>query len=212
LAIAESKLSQFKSLCDRENCLYAVVGHATAQQDLIVEDVKFNNRTVELPLSVLLGKPPKLSIVAKHRQAVVVPFQSEAHTVGECVERVLQLPSVAAKNFLITIGDRSVTGLVVRDQLVGPWQMPVADAAVTAADYLTYSGEAMAMGERSPIAVIDAAASARMAIGEAITNLASVRVGDIANIKLSANWMAAAGNRPDDADLFAAVKAVGLEA
>jgi len=127
------------------------------------------------------------------------------------VERVLQLPSVAAKNFLITIGDRSISGQVARDQLVGPWQMPVADVAVTVADYRGYSGEAMAMGERTPIALVDPAASARMAIGEALTNICASWVGDIGNIKLSANWMAAAGHPGEDAALFDAVQAVGLE-
>lgn len=211
LAIDEARLEQFKALCERENCLYAVVGRATAEQDLVVEDKHFSNRPVELPLSILLGKPPKLSIDATHVTPTVKEFDAGALDVARCAERVLQLPSVASKNFLITIGDRSVTGQVVRDQLVGPWQMPVADAAVTAADYVGYSGEAMSMGERSPVAVIDAAASARLAIGEAITNLGCVQVGDISNIKLSANWMASAGNKPDDADLFDAVKAVGIE-
>jgi len=211
LAIAQDKLEQFEALCKRENCLYAIVGKATTQQDLVVTDKEFNNRPVDLPLSVLLGKPPKLSIDATHNKPDTIALNSGQLDVHDCVERVLQLPSVASKNFLITIGDRSVTGQVVRDQLVGPWQMPVADAAVTAADYDGYTGEAMSMGERSPVAVIDAAASAKLAIGEAITNLACVHVGDISNIKLSANWMAAAGNRPDDADLYDAVHAVGME-
>ncbi len=211
LAISANKLDQFKALCERENCLYAVVGHATKQQDLVVNDALFNNKPVDLPLSVLLGKPPKLAIDAKHYEPTVKPLNTQTLEVNECVNRVLQLPSVAAKNFLITIGDRSVTGQVVRDQLVGPWQMPVADAAVTAADYVGFTGEAMSMGERSPVAVINAAASARLSIGEAITNLGCVHVGELSNVKLSANWMASAGNQPDDADLFDAVKAVGME-
>jgi len=211
LAVANDKLESFEALCKRENCLYAVVGKATTQQDLVVTDKEFNNKPVELPLSVLLGKPPKLSIDASHNTPDTIAFNSGNLDVHDCVDRVLQLPSVASKNFLITIGDRSVTGQVVRDQLVGPWQMPVADAAVTAADYIGYTGEAMSMGERSPVAVIDAAASAKLAIGEAITNLGCVRVGDLSNVKLSANWMAAAGNQPDDADLYDAVQAVGME-
>jgi len=211
LAIDANKLDQFEALCRRENCLYAVVGHATAEKDLIVEDSLFDNKAVELPLSVLLGKPPKLSIDASTIVPTTIAFDTSELDVNDCAERILQLPTVASKNFLITIGDRSVTGQVVRDQMVGPWQMPVADAAVTASDYIGYTGEAMSMGERSPVAVIDAAASARLSIGEAITNLGSVRVGDISRIKLSANWMASAGNRADDAELYAAVKAVGME-
>ncbi len=211
LAIANDKLEQFEALCGRENCLYAVVGHATTEQNLVVTDSQFDNRPVDLPLSVLLGKPPKLAIDATHKKSETIALNSAKLDVHDCVDRVLQLPSVAAKNFLITIGDRSVTGQVVRDQLVGPWQMPVADAAVTAADYEGFTGEAMSMGERSPVAVIDAAASAKLAIGEAITNLGCVHVGDLSNVKLSANWMAAAGNRPDDADLYDAVHAVGME-
>ncbi len=211
LAVNAEKLDEFEALCARENCLYALVGEATREQHIVVNDKHFNNKPVDLPLNVLLGKPPKLAITANHQTPATKAFSSSNVSLDDCVQRVLQLPSVACKNFLITIGDRTVTGLVVRDQMVGPWQMPVADAAVTAADYVGFTGEAMAMGERSPVAVIDAAASAKLAIGEAITNLACVHVGSISNIKLSANWMASAGNRPDDADLFDAVHAVGME-
>ena len=211
LAVDINKLDTFIALCERERCLYAVVGEATAEQQLVVNDTHFNEHTVDMPLDVLLGKPPKVSIDATRRAGCDEQFDHSDITIEEAAERVLQLPSVASKNFLITIGDRSITGQVVRDQLVGPWQMPVADVAVTAADYRGLTGEAMAMGERPLLALINPAASARMALAESLTNIAASCIGDISNIKLSANWMAAAGHPGEDAALFDAVKAVGME-
>ncbi len=211
LAIAPASLKQFEALCRRERAPYAVVGEATASRDLLVDDRHFGNRPVELPLSLLLGKPPKMTRHARH-----IPFSREAFdttdiTIEDACQRVLQLPSVADKTFLITIGDRTITGMVARDQMVGPWQVPVADAAVTLADFDGYAGEAMAMGERSPIALVDPAASARMAIGEALTNLACAPILAIGQVKLSANWMAPAGHPGEDAGLFDMVRAVGME-
>ncbi len=211
LAVDQSKLESFIALCERERCWYAVVGTATSEQQLVVNDAHFDEHTVDMPLNVLLGKPPKLSIAAQRKQGCQEHFDHASITIEDAAERVLQLPSVAAKNFLITIGDRSITGQVVRDQLVGPWQMPVADVAVTAADYRGITGEAMAMGERPVLALINPAASARMALAESLTNIAASCIGELGNIKLSANWMAAAGHPGEDAALFDAVKAVGME-
>jgi len=211
MAIDTTRLECFKVLCERERCLFAVVGEATEQPQLLVEDPYLNDVPVDMPMDVLLGKPPKLAIDAQRRAFADNEFDTSNISVEDAVARLLQLPCVASKNFLITIGDRSVTGQVVRDQMVGPWQMPVSDVAVTVADYRGYTGEAMAMGERTPVAVVNPAASARLAVGEAITNIAAANIGDIGNIKLSANWMAAAGHPGEYAGLFDAVKAVGLE-
>lgn len=211
MAIDQHKLPLFESICQRERCLYAVVGEATEERQLTVEDSHFNNHPVNMPLDVLLGKPPKLSIDASRRAFASDAFDTRQVEMQEAVERVLSLPSVAAKNFLITIGDRSITGQVARDQLVGPWQMPVADVAVTVADYQGYAGEAMAMGERSPLAVLDPAASARMSLAESLTNLLAADIGELSNVKLSANWMAAAGHPGEDVALYDAVEAVGME-
>ena len=211
LAVDHKQLDAFKAICERERCLYAVVGTATDDAMLKVHDPVFNNEPVHMPMDVLLGKPPKLAIDATRRAFANSDFNTQNIDLDDAAKRVLQLPTVAAKNFLITIGDRSVTGQVVRDQLVGPWQMPVADVAVTVADYRGYSGEAMAMGERTPVALVNPAASARLAIGEAITNVIASSVGDIGNIKLSANWMAAAGHPGEYAGLYDAVQAVGME-
>ncbi|MFK7861003.1 MAG: phosphoribosylformylglycinamidine synthase [Granulosicoccus sp.] len=211
MAVDAHRLATFEAMCKRERCLYAVVGTATEEQMLQVSDSVFDNYPVNMPLDVLLGKPPKLSIDASHRQQASDDFTSAGIVIDDAVKRVLDLPSVAAKNFLITIGDRSITGQVARDQLVGPWQMPVADVAVTIADYEGYAGEAMAMGERTPLAVLNPAASARMALAESLTNIVAADIGDVSNIKLSANWMAACGHPGEDAALFDAVEAVGLE-
>ena len=210
LAIISERLPLFESLCQRERCLYAVVGKATEERELRVSDSRFDNFPVDMPLDVLLGKPPKLEITATHRQSVTDELNTASMDLADAVSRILQLPAVAAKNFLITIGDRSITGQVARDQLVGPWQMPVADVAVTVADYRGYTGEAMAMGERSPIALLDAAASARMALAESLTNIVAADIGQVSDVKLSANWMAATGHPGEDAALFDAVEAVGL--
>ncbi|MGV6809919.1 MAG: phosphoribosylformylglycinamidine synthase [bacterium] len=209
LAIDQSKLAEFEQLCARERAIYAIVGHATCEQQLKVSDSLFQNQPVDLPMDVLLGKPPKM-LRDVHHLTVQRPLLDFASiTLHDAIERVLRLPTVASKAFLITIGDRTITGMVTRDQMVGPWQVPVADVAVTASDYCGYTGEAMAMGERTPIALIKPAASGRMAIGEAITNLAAASVKQISDIRLSANWMAAAGHAGEDAALFDTVKAVG---
>ncbi|WP_252179051.1 phosphoribosylformylglycinamidine synthase [Endozoicomonas sp. 4G] len=211
LAVAPENMSLFAAICQRERCLYAVVGEATEASHLLVEDSHFDNQPVDMPLDVLLGKPPRM-----HRdvQTETVPQEAldlSGITLAEASERVLKLPAVASKNFLITIGDRSITGLVAREQMVGRWQIPVADCAVTATAFDTYAGEAMSVGERTPLALIDAPASGRMAIGEAITNIASTRIGKLGDIKLSANWMAAAGHPGEDARLYETCKAVGME-
>ncbi|MBL0610406.1 phosphoribosylformylglycinamidine synthase [Aeromonas jandaei] len=211
LAVAREKLPLFKALCERERAPYAVIGTATEEKHLTLSDQHFDNHPIDLPLDVLLGKTPKM-----HRDVASLPAQGKALqldgiTLGEAAERVLRLPTVAEKSFLITIGDRSVTGLVNRDQMVGPWQIPVADCAVTAATYDSYHGEAMSMGERTPVALLSHAASARMAVAEALTNLAPAHIGSLKRVKLSANWMAAAGHPGEDAGLYEAVKAVGEE-
>lgn len=211
LAISPEGLARFEDICARERCPYAVVGEATEQLRIVLEDDQAEARPIDLSLSVLLGKPPTMT-----RRATTVPYFSEeldVHAVplAEAVDRVLSFPTVADKTFLITIGDRSVTGLIHRDQMVGPWQVPVADCALTLADYSGFSGEAMAMGERAPLAVLDAAAAAQMAVAEALTNLAAAPVGRLSRVKLSANWMAAAGAPGEDARLYEAVRAVGME-
>ncbi|MBX2884470.1 MAG: phosphoribosylformylglycinamidine synthase, partial [Granulosicoccus sp.] len=211
MAVDSDALGQFETICERERCPYAIVGKTSQERLLQVHDSHFNNDPVRMPLEVLLGKPPKLTIDTSSRGHAGDDFDATGIDLNQAVDLVLTLPAVAAKNFLITIGDRSITGQVVRDQLVGPWQMPVSDVAVTVADYHGYCGEAMAMGERPPIAVLNAAASARMALGESLTNLVAANIGDITAVKLSANWMAASSHPGEDAALFEAVKAVGLE-
>jgi phosphoribosylformylglycinamidine synthase len=211
LAIAQQSHQLFTQLCERERCPFAVLGEAKEDRTLVVNDPEFDNRPVNLPLDVLLGKPPKMTRYVKHQPQVGEELDLSRVDPGEAAKRVLRLPAVASKEFLITIGDRSVTGLVARDQMVGPWQVPVADVAVTAMDYMGYMGEAMAMGERTPIAVLDAPASGRMAIGEALTNIAAAGIAKIGDVKISANWMAACGHEGEDARLFDTVKAVGME-
>ena len=176
-----------------------------------MEDSHFENNAVDMPLDVLLGKPPRMHRDIQRHDVKPDAFELSGIKLEEAVERVMKLPSVASKHFLITIGDRTITGLVNRDQMVGPWQVPVADCAVTASSFNGYTGEAMAMGERTPLALIDAPASGRMAIGEAITNIASANIKQISDIKLSANWMAAAGHPGEDEKLYDTVKAVGME-
>ncbi|MBU0654948.1 MAG: phosphoribosylformylglycinamidine synthase [Gammaproteobacteria bacterium] len=209
LAIAEERLDTFRALCERERAIYAVVGTATEEQQLLVGDSLFDNNPVDLPMNVLLGKPPKMLRDVHHQTFHKPEIDLSGIDVADAIERVLRLPTVASKSFLITIGDRSVTGMVVRDQMVGPWQVPVADVAVTSTDYTSNFGEAMALGERTPIALVNPAASGRMAIGEALTNIAAADIADLRNIRLSANWMAAAGYPGEDAALFDTVKAVG---
>ena len=211
LAIAPQRLEEFRALCERERCPFAVLGVATDDGRLTVKDDHFGNKPVDMPMEVLLGKAPKLHRDARRHRAAMPPLDVTGIDLKEAALRVLRLPAVASKNFLVTIGDRSVGGFTARDQMVGPWQVPVADVAVTAMGYDTFLGECFAMGERTPLALLDAAASGRMAVGEALTNLAAADVGAIGKIKLSANWMAAAGHGSEDAALFDTVKAVGIE-
>ncbi|HUY03944.1 MAG TPA: phosphoribosylformylglycinamidine synthase, partial [Rhodocyclaceae bacterium] len=207
---APERLEEFRALCERERCPFAVLGTATDDGDLVVHDRHFGNDAVAMPLEVLLGRAPRLQRTATHAASALPALDLQAIDVREAAFRVLHLPSVASKNFLITIGDRSVGGLTARDQMVGPWQVPVADCAVTAMGFGTKLGEAFAIGERTPLALVDAPAAGRMAVGEALTNLAAAAV-DLASVKLSANWMAAAGHGVEDAALFDTVRAVALE-
>ncbi len=211
LAVAAEDLDRFDAICKRERCPYAIVGDASEEPHLAVHDAYFDNSAVDLPMSVLFGKPPRMHRSARRVTFTKSVFDTRNIDLNEAVERVLQLPSVASKNFLITIGDRSITGLVARDQMVGPWQVPVSDVAVTASSFEGLAGEAMAMGERTPIAAIDAPASGRMAVGETVTNLAAARIDDISLIRLSANWMAAAGHPGEDDNLYRTVEAVGMD-
>jgi phosphoribosylformylglycinamidine synthase len=211
MAIDTAKLEDFKTICERERCPYAVVGEATGEEQLVLGDGHFDNNPIDIPMNLLFGKPPRMLRDVHHRTFRKPELDFSGVDIKEAALRVLQLPTVADKTFLITIGDRSITGMVARDQMVGPWQVPVADLAVTTSGLMGYSGEAMAMGERTPLALIDAPASGRMAIGEAITNIAAARIEKLGDIKLSANWMAAAGHPGEDARLYDTVKAVGME-
>ncbi|MFW5425656.1 MAG: phosphoribosylformylglycinamidine synthase [Methylophagaceae bacterium] len=211
MGVSPEQVEIFQAICERERCPWAIVGEVTAQQHLLVGDADNDNNPVDMPMSLLLGKPPKMLRDVKHQTFEKPELTLDGVTVSEALERVLRLPAVASKNFLITIGDRSVTGLVARDQMVGPWQVPVADCAVTLADHHGFIGEAMSMGERAPLALIDAPASGRMAVGEAITNIAAACIADMSDIKLSANWMAACGHAGEDAILYETVEAVGME-
>ncbi|MFN5745755.1 MAG: phosphoribosylformylglycinamidine synthase, partial [Methylococcaceae bacterium] len=203
-------LERFREFCARERCPYAVIGHATAEEQLVLSDRLLGDDAVNIPMSLLFGKPPKMQRVGQRVVPDLKPFTLKGIDPMEAGRRVLSHPAVADKSFLIHIGDRSVGGLVARDQMVGPWQVPVADVAVTTTGFHAHTGEAMAMGERSPIALINAPASGRMAVGEALTNLAAARIAAMADIKLSANWMAAAGSPDEDARLFDTVKTIGM--
>ncbi|KTT52048.1 phosphoribosylformylglycinamidine synthase [Pseudomonas oryzihabitans] len=211
LSVDAENFETFKAICERERCPFAVVGEATEERQLTVADSHFGNNAVDMPLEVLLGKPPRMHRSVTREAELGDAFDGAGLDLTESVERVLRHPAVASKSFLITIGDRTITGLVARDQMVGPWQVPVADCAVTATSFDVYTGEAMAMGERTPLALLDAPASGRMAIGETVTNLAAARIEKLGDIKLSANWMAAAGHPGEDARLYETVKAVGME-
>ncbi len=218
LAIAPASLAAFEQLCARERCPFAVVGVATEARELVVEDSAAPSATprdpqhepVHMPLDVLLGKPPKMQRNVTSVRRSGTPLDLTGVPLQQAVIDVLSHPTVASKRFLVTIGDRSVGGLTHRDQMVGPWQVPVADCAVTLADFSGFAGEAMAMGERTPLAALDAPASGRMAVAEAITNLLAAPI-ELPRVKLSANWMAACGEPGEDADLYATVRAVGLE-
>ncbi|MCM8597300.1 MAG: phosphoribosylformylglycinamidine synthase, partial [Candidatus Accumulibacter sp.] len=208
LAIAPGRLAEFADICERERCPFAVVGETTDDKRLIVADRHFANLPVDMDIDALLGKPPRMTRSAEHLPPLVVPFDATSVELKEAAYRVLRLPAVADKTFLISIGDRTVGGLTARDQMVGPWQVPCADVAVTLMSFQGYRGEAFAIGERTPLAVLDAPASGRMAIGEALTNIAAADIGQLGDVKLSANWMAAAGFPGEDARLFDTVRAV----
>ncbi len=211
LAIKPERLDDFRVLCERERCPFAVVGVATPEDQIIVHDQEFGDYPVDMPLPVLLGKPPRMIRNVTRETPRLAACEISQIDLHDAVERVLRLPSVANKSFLISIGDRTVGGMTARDQMVGPWQVPVADVAVTLMGFSTNRAEAFAIGERTPMALVNAPASGRMAVGEAITNIAAARIEKIGDIKLSANWMAAAGHHGEDAALFDTVRAVGME-
>ncbi|KAJ3162162.1 hypothetical protein HDU88_007082 [Geranomyces variabilis] len=212
MAVRPVDLPRFEAICKRERCPYAVVGVATAEQTLKVEDSLLGSTPIDLPMSTLFGKPPKMHRTTTTVAAERVPFQMPLGAgLEDAAERVLSLPAVASKAFLITIGDRTVTGLVARDQMVGPWQVPVADVAVTFSSYEGHAGQAMAMGERTPSALVNPAASARMAVAESLTNLVAANVEKLDTVRLSANWMSAADHPGEGAALYAAVQAVGMD-
>ncbi len=211
LVIPANRIEEFGALCARERCPYAVVGDITDDDWLKVDDPLLIETPVDVPLDVILGKPPKMLRDVKRVPTRGDGFATAQIDVRDAVLRLLKLPAVADKTFLITIGDRSVGGMISRDQMVGPWQVPVADVAVTVSDYVSVTGEAMSMGERSPLAILDGPASGRMAVGEAITNIAAADIAALDQVRLSANWMAACGEPGEDADLHATVKAVGEE-
>jgi len=211
LVVEATRIDEFAALCARERCPFAVIGELDASELLRVDDPELRTTPVQLPLSVLLGKAPRMRRDVRSRPAVASPLDLRAITVRDAAYRVLRLPAVADKTFLITIGDRTVGGLVSRDQMVGPWQVPVSDVGVTLADFENNAGEAMAIGERTPVAALDAPASGRLAVAEAITNLLAAPIAQLSDIKLSANWMAACGEPGEDAALYATVRAVGEE-
>jgi phosphoribosylformylglycinamidine synthase len=211
LVVAAEAIEEFAALCARERCPHAVIGTLTDDGRLIVRDALLGETPVDMPIEVLLGKTPKMLREVSTRRASGLEFGVTTIDPREALRRVLRFPAVADKTFLVTIGDRTVGGMISRDQMVGPWQVPVADCGVTTADYFGYAGEAMAMGERTPVALLDSPAAARLAVGEAITNILAADVRKLADIRLSANWMAACGEPGEDAALFVAVHAVGEE-
>ena len=213
LAISAESLPVFRELCERERCPFAVVGEATAEQNLVLSDSHFENKPIDIPISLLLGNPPRMrrrdaTGTMRKRQPKGLPLRG--YDISEIAHRVLAHPAVADKGFLITIGDRSVTGMVVREQMVGKWQVPVADCAVTASTLDSVTGEAFAIGERTPLALLNSGAAARMAVAEAITNIAAAKISALSKIRLSANWMANPATKGEGAALYEAVKAVGM--
>jgi len=211
LIVSEDRIDEFRLLCDRERCPLAVVGKLTDDGNLVVTDRDFDNRIVDMPMQMLLGNPPKMERTVEHAPVPDTKLDVDGIELEEAALRVLRFPAVADKSFLIHIGDRTVGGLCARDQLVGPWQVPVSDVAITASGFIADTGEAMAMGERTPLAVTNAPASGRMAVAESITNIAAAPIEHLGKVRLSANWMAAAGHPGEDANLFDTVKAVGAE-
>jgi phosphoribosylformylglycinamidine synthase len=211
LAIAPERLAEFRAICERERCPFAVLGEATGDGHLRVADPHFGNNPVDMDLDAILGRPPRMMRDVRRTRPARAPLDLAAVELREACYRVLRAPTVASKTFLISIGDRTVGGLCARDQMVGPWQVPVADCAVTLLGFETTAGEAFAIGERAPIALISPEASGRMAVGEAITNLAAAPIAELRRVKLSANWMAAAGFAGEDAALYDTVRAVALD-
>jgi phosphoribosylformylglycinamidine synthase len=208
LALVPGTTEHFKALCERERCPFAVVGEITADGRLKVSDPLLHGTPVDMPIEVLLGKAPRMTRDVQSVPKISSPLSTAGVSLSDSLDRLLCLPTIADKSFLITIGDRTVSGLISRDQMVGPWQVPVADVAVSLSSYEEYSGEAMAMGERAPVAVLDAPASGRLAVAEAITNIMAADICGLADIRLSANWMAACGAPGEDAELYATVRAV----
>ena len=211
LVVADDRIDEFQALCDRERCPVYVIGTLTEDERLVVHDRDFGNKVVDMPMSMLLGNPPKMTRDVSHQPIAAEPLDLQHIELEEAALRVLRFPAVANKSFLIHIGDRTVGGLSARDQLVGPWQVPVSDVAITSTSFGSVTGEAMAMGERTPLATLNAPASGRMAVAEAITNIAAAPIDSLRKVRLSANWMAAAGHPGEDANLFDTVKAVGDE-
>lgn len=211
LAIQEKDLPLFTEIANRERCPFAVVGEAIREERLMVSDDYFKNNPIDMPLPMLFKDMPKLSKNVERSSITFPDFDFSTIQLEEAIQRVLQLPAVADKSFLITIGDRSVGGMTARDQMVGPWQVPVADVAVSTSGFTSHQGEALSMGERAPLSLLDAKASARMAVGEAITNMSAAQIQSLSTVTLSANWMAAANEEPDAVDLYDAVHALGME-
>ena len=211
MAMRPTSLPLFEAMCERERCPFAVVGVATDERQLVLEDpAPAASRPIDMPMDVLLGKPPRMQRDVQRVARRCVPLDLTGVALEQAAFDVLRHPTVASKRFLITIGDRTVGGLSHRDQMVGPWQVPVADCAVTLADFSGFRGEAMSLGERTPLAALDAPASGRMAVAEALTNLLAAPV-ELARVKLSCNWMAACGEPGEDAALYDTVRAVGME-
>ena len=211
IAIKDESIALFDEICIKERAPYAVLGSATEDRHLLLEDSHFNNTPIDLEMSLLFGSSPKTHKDVKSIANIEDAFNPINIELEDALNRLLNLPTIASKNFLITIADRSVTGLIARDQMIGPWQVPVADCAISLSDYLGYQGEAMSIGEKTPISLINAAAAARMSVGEALTNLMGAFIEDISHINLSANWMCASGHPGEDAKLFEAVKSIGME-
>ena len=211
IAIKDESIALFDEICIKERAPYAVLGSATEDRHLLLEDSHFNNTPIDLEMSLLFGSSPKTHKDVESLANIEDAFNPINIELEDALNRLLNLPTIASKNFLITIADRSVTGLIARDQMIGPWQVPVADCAISLSDYLGYQGEAMSIGEKTPISLINAAAAARMSVGEALTNLMGAFIEDISHINLSANWMCASGHPGEDAKLFEAVKSIGME-
>jgi len=211
IAIKEKSINLFDEICLKERAPYALLGSVTEDRHLLLEDSHFNNKPIDIEMSLLFGSSPKIHKDVKSLPNIENEFDSNVISIDAAINRLLRLPTIASKNFLITIADRSVTGLIARDQMIGPWQVPVANCAISLSDYDGYQGEAMAIGEKTPISIINAAAAARMSVGESLTNLLSAYIEDIRDIKLSANWMCASGHPGEDAKLYEAVKSIGME-